>query len=161
MSQIHAELERPIAAPASQVYAYFADYREHHPRLLPSAFSDNRVEQGGIGAGTVVSFKTTVAGRTQSYRVYVTEPVPGRVMVETDPELKLVTTFTVTPDGDHCKVKLETTYEGSSGIAGFFERLLAPRLLRKLYAEELAITDRYARERTGAGQQSPLGQAAS
>ena len=83
MSQIHAELERPIAAPASQVYAYFADYRDHHPRLLPSAFSDNRVEQGGIGAGTVVSFKTTVAGRTQSYRVYVTEPVPGRVMVET------------------------------------------------------------------------------
>jgi hypothetical protein len=109
----------------------------------------------------VVSFKTTVAGRTQSYRVQVTEPVPGRVMVETDTDRDLVTTFTVTPDGEHCKVKLETTYEGASGIAGFFERLLAPRLLRKLYAEELAITDRYARERAGTNTRSPLGQAAS
>jgi hypothetical protein len=31
------------------------------------------------------------------------------------------------------------------GIGGFFERLFAPRVLRRLYAEELERLDRYAR----------------
>lgn len=161
MSQIHAELERPIAAPAERVYGYFADYRGHHPRLLPPAFSDLQVEEGGLGAGTVVRFKFTIGGRTQDFRMRVAEPVPGRVLTEATFDGSAVTTFTITPDGDHCRVKLETDYEGSGGIAGFFERLLAPRMMAKIYAEELAILDRYARERAEVGQHPAIRQAAS
>ena len=40
-------------APAEVVYGYLADMREHHPRFLPPAFEDFKVESGGVGAGTV------------------------------------------------------------------------------------------------------------
>ena len=161
MSQIHAELERPIAAPAEQVFGYFADYRVHHPRLLPPAFSDLQIEEGGVGAGTVVNFKFTLGGQTQSFRMRVAEPVPGRVLTESTFDGSATTIFTITPDGDGCRVKLETTFEGSRGVVGFLQRLIAPRMMARVYAEELAILDRYARERVGTGRQSTVGAAIS
>jgi hypothetical protein len=54
--------ERAIGAPATHVYHCIADFERHHPRFLPSAFSQFRVEEGGVGAGTVHSFKMTAGG---------------------------------------------------------------------------------------------------
>ena len=45
-----------------QVYSYLADMNLHQ-RFLPPAFSDFKIEQGGVGAGTVTSFKVTAGGR--------------------------------------------------------------------------------------------------
>src|SRR5712692_1193193 len=123
MAEMRVIAERPIAAPPDAVYRYIADYREHHPRFLPSAFSDFRVEQGGVGAGTVITFGITAGGRSRSYRMQVAEPQPGRVLTESDMNSSLVTTFTVTPDGDHSRVRFETTWQEAGGIGGFFERL--------------------------------------
>jgi uncharacterized protein YndB with AHSA1/START domain len=150
MAEIRVMAERSIAAPAADVYRYIADYREHHPRFLPPAFSDFEVERGGVGAGTVVRFRVTVGGRSRIGRMQVTEPAPGRVLAESDTDSSLVTSFTVTPDGDHCRVRIATTWQGAGGIGGFFERLFAPRVLRRLYADELARLDRYAREQARA-----------
>ena len=147
MAQLHVAAERPIAAPADRVYQYIADFREHHPRFLPPAFSDFQVEQGGVGAGTVIRFRITAGGRTREYRNQVAEPEPGRVLTESDLNSSLVTTFTVTPEGADSRVRIETTWQGAGGIGGFFERLFAPRVLRRLYADELERLDRYARER--------------
>ncbi len=45
-----------IRAPASQVYAIIADYRNGHPRILPQPyFVSLNVDQGGIGAGTAIT----------------------------------------------------------------------------------------------------------
>jgi hypothetical protein len=41
--------EAVVDAPADRVYLYLADMREHHPRFLPPAFSDFRVESGVSG----------------------------------------------------------------------------------------------------------------
>ena len=142
--------ERPINAPAERVYRYLADYREHHPRILPPAFSDFREEEGGVGAGTVIRLQITAGGRERSYCQRVAEPTPGRVLVEAGDASSEATTFTVTPDGDRCHVRIVTTWEGAGGIGGFFERLLAPRLLGPLYADELARLDRYAQEQGAA-----------
>ena len=150
MAEVRVSAEGPVAAPAARVYGYIADYRAHHPRFLPPAFSDFRVEQGGVGAGTVTTFRITAGGRSRSYRMQVAEPVPGRVLTESDVNSSLVTTFTVTPEGDHSRVRIETTWQGAGGIGGFFERLFAPRVLRKLYADELDRLDRYAVERAKA-----------
>ena len=149
MGEIRVTVERPIGAPAERVYRYLADYREHHHRFLPPAFSDFQVEQGGVGAGTVIHFRLTVGGRTQTYRQRVEEPAPGRVLTEADLEPGAVTTFTVTPDGDRCRVRIETAWR-RAGVRGLVERLFAPRLLRPLYADELARLDRYAREQASA-----------
>jgi len=136
--------ERPINAPAERVYRYLADYREHHPRILPPAFSDFRVEEGGVGAGTIIRFRVRAGGQERSYYQLVAEPTPGRVLIEAGIESSEATTFTVTPDGDRCHVRIVTTWVGAGGSGGFIERFLAPRLLGPLYADELARLDRYA-----------------
>ena len=51
---------------------------------MAAAFSDFKVEQGGVGAGAVHSFRLTAGGRTRAYRMRVDEPEPGRVFTETD-----------------------------------------------------------------------------
>lgn len=70
------------------------------------------------------------------------------MLTESDLGSSLVTTFTVTPDGPPSPVRIETHWQGAGGIGGFFERLFAPRVMRKLYADELDRLDRYAREDT-------------
>jgi hypothetical protein len=142
--KITASAERRIDAPAGRVYAYIRDFREHHPKFLPSQFSNLVVESGGIGAGTVVSFDLTLGGRTRSSRIRVGEPEPGRVLIESDPSRRLLTTFTVdaTPDGASI-VRIDTVWH-ADGLGGIVERLLAPRMLRRLYHTELTLLDRYA-----------------
>lgn len=149
MAESRITAERPIAAPAGRVYRILADYREHHPRILPPAFSDFRVEEGGVGAGTVIRFRLKAGGRTLDYHQRVDEPEPGRVLTESNLDSDSVTTFTVTPEGAGCRVRIETAWH-PSGVGGFFERLFAPRLLRPLYNDELARLDRYAQEQGAA-----------
>src|SRR6266536_3528773 len=120
MAEIRVAAEAPISAPAGQVYSYLADYREHHPRLLPPAFSEFEVEQGGQGAGTLIRFRITAGGRSRRYHMAVSEPGPGQVLRETDLDSTLVTTFTVTPEGSGTRVRIETSWQGARGIRGFF-----------------------------------------
>jgi Polyketide cyclase / dehydrase and lipid transport len=146
MGTIQVSAEAVVGAPAVTVYGYLADMREHHPRFLPPAFSDFEVESGGVGAGTITRFKLTAGGRSREYRMQVAEPVPGRVLTESDTDSSLVTTFTVTPDGDASRVQISTTWNGAGGIGGFFERLFAPRVMRGIYADELERLNAYVRE---------------
>jgi len=146
-----------VGAPADLVYQLIADHREHHPKFLPPNFTNVHVEQGGIGAGTVTTFTVSAGGRARGYRMRVAEPEPGRVMTESDTMSSLVTTWTVAPEGDRTRVRIETRWEGAEGVPGFFERLFAPRALRKIYREELRLLDRYAR--TQATKREPVGSA--
>lgn len=149
MAKVHASAERVVGAPAATVYDYLADMREHHPKFLPDAFSDFRVEEGGVGAGTVTSFTVSAGGRQRPYRMRVDEPEPGRVLTESDLNSSLVTTFTVTPQGDTASlVRIETSWDGAGGVGGFFERLFAPKAMQRVYVEELTRLDAYARERS-------------
>jgi hypothetical protein len=146
MGTIHVSAERMVEAPAQVVYGCIADMREHHPNFLPPAFSDFVVESGGVGAGTVTRFKLNAGGRTREYRMQVAEPEPGRVLTESDAASSLVTTFTVDPEGDRSRVQISSTWEGAGGIGGFFERTFAPRVLSRLYEDELERLNRYAVE---------------
>jgi uncharacterized protein YndB with AHSA1/START domain len=148
MGTINVSADRTIAAPPETLYGYIADMREHHPRFLPPGFSDFRVEAGGVGAGTVTSCTFTAGGRSRNYRMTVAEPEPGRVLTESDADSSLVTTFTVTPRDGGSNVRISSAWQGAGGIGGIFERLFAPRVLRGVYADELARLDAYARERT-------------
>jgi hypothetical protein len=145
MGTMHVRAEALVRAPGDRVYGYLADMRAHHPRFLPPAFSHFEVESGGVGAGTVIRFTMTAGRRTRAYRMVVAEPTPGRVLTESDTDSSLVTTFTVTPEGERSRVEIATTWDGAGGIGGFFERTFAPRVMRRLYADELARLDAYAR----------------
>jgi uncharacterized protein YndB with AHSA1/START domain len=142
MAKVVVSAEGSVDAPADEVYSYLADMRQHQ-RFLPPAFSDFQIEQGGVGAGTVTSFKVTAGGRTRSCRMRVTEPAPG-TLVETDTGSSLVTTFNVTPQGDKSLVSITTSWDGAAGVGGFFERTFAPPAIRGLYLDALNRLNKYA-----------------
>jgi Polyketide cyclase / dehydrase and lipid transport len=139
MSRIHVEAEHVIDAPPERVYAILADYRQGHPSILPESFKDYAVEEGGQGAGTIIHYRLEAGGRNRQYRTRISEPEPGRLMLENDTTSSLVTSFRVTPEsgGRQSRVRIATEWEGSGGIGGFFERTFAPGVLRRLYADEL------------------------
>jgi Polyketide cyclase / dehydrase and lipid transport len=76
----------------------------------------------------------------------VEEPDPGRVLTESDERSSMVTTWVVTPEGPGCRVRVETLWQGAGGVGGLVERLFAPRVLRRLYTDELERLDRYVWE---------------
>jgi hypothetical protein len=130
-----------IPAPPQQVYSIIADYRDGHPRILPKPhFVSSTVEQGGVGAGTVIRFQMRLMGRIQTFRAAITEPEPGRVLVETDTQTGATTTFTVEPrdDGQHAEVTITTVTSVRKGLLGRLEARLTTRLLRPIYVQELA-----------------------
>src|SRR5262245_40674678 len=112
-----------VGAPAERVYELISDFHQHHSRFLPTAFSNLEIEQGGVGVGTIFTFTATAGGRSRNYRMRVDEPVPGRIMTESDTLSSMITTWTVTPEGDQSRVRIETSWDGAQGVAGFFERL--------------------------------------
>jgi phage FluMu protein gp41 len=129
------------------VYGIFADYHTHHPAILPRpAFEDPVIEQGGHGAGTVFRIATHAMGQTTHFRMTVSEPEPGRVLVEEDAEAGVVTTFTVEPEagGTRSRVTITTELRRKPGLAGWIEGLLSPRYLRRLYEKELEQVAAYA-----------------
>ena len=143
MAKVQASAERTVDAPADEVYGYLADMHRH-PHFLPPAFSGFQVVEGGVGAGTVTTFAVTAGGRTRNYRMNVTEPVPGRTLVETDANSSLVTTFNVEPQGGKSLVRIHTSWDGAGGIGGFFEKTFAPGAMRRLYLDELNRLNTYA-----------------
>lgn len=145
--RINVSAERRIEAPAATVYEVIRDYRALHPRILPPQFSGLRVLEGtGVGAGTIIEFTLTLGGNASTARARVDEPEPGRVLTETDLGRDLRTTFTVDPTPDGATLaRFDTTWT-TPGMRGLVERMVAPRMLRSVYAEELANLDRVARE---------------
>jgi hypothetical protein len=134
------------------VYAIIADYRNGHQRILPREyFTSLDVERGGVGAGTVIRFEMKMLGKTRTYRASITEPSPGRVLVETNDDASgggAVSTFTVDPedDGRASRVTIDTEIRSLRSPLGLIERLIATRLLRRIYTRELALLAQVARE---------------
>ena len=147
MAKVQASAERTIDAPADAVYGYLADMHQH-PHFLPPAFSDFQVVEGGVGAGTVTTFAVTAGGRTRNYRMNVTEPAPGRTLVESDANSSLVTTFNVEPQGGKSLVRIHTSWDGAGGIGGFFEKTFAPGAMKRLYADELDRLNTYVQQQS-------------
>ncbi len=136
-----------VQAPAEKVYAILADYRQHHPHILPGAyFTDLTVEEGGLGAGTIFQAEMNVFGSRRTFRMCVAEPEPGRVLTETDLETDLLTTFTVTPvEANHCRVTIATEWQQPPGFGGWLQGLTMPAFMRRIYQAELHQLDEYAR----------------
>ena len=144
MGQISAKAVDILDARPEDVYATIADYHKGHPSILPRKnLYDLRVEQGGYGAGTIIRFKARMLGVEQSFHHRVSEPEPGRVLVEQDiePGQNVTTTFTVTSldDGKKAQVEICTTLNASPGLRGLVERLLVPLTNPPIYRKELKL----------------------
>jgi hypothetical protein len=136
----HITASRRIAAPPATIYGVIADYHDGHRRIVsPKAFRWLAVEKGGIGTGTEIRFAMRVFGSERIARALVTEPEPGRVLVESYPESGDITTFRVDPESTHAgaTVTIATALNVRGGPVGRVQGFLAERFLRPLYIEEL------------------------
>jgi len=128
-----------IEVPSAKVYSIIADYHNGHPHILPKPyFVSLTVEQGGIGAGTVISFQMKMMGELQIFHATISEPEPGRLLTETT-DKGAITTFRVEPreDGQHAFVTISTETDIPDGLPGKFQGWLTTRLLRPIYIQEL------------------------
>src|SRR3984893_13065601 len=152
MGQIKVKAAPVLDARPEDVYATIADYHHGHPNILPKeSLYDLQVEQGGYGAGTMIRFKMKAFGVEQSFYQRVSEPEPGRVLVEQDIDSvqNVMTTFTVDPVEDEQKshVEIATTMNTSPGFKGFVERIIIPIINRQLYRKELRLLEAVAQKR--------------
>lgn len=145
VSAARVEVSRVVEAPPALVYRVIADYVDHHPRILPKPeFESLVVEKGGRGAGTLVRVAMKVMGARSESVLEVSEPEPGRVLLERDVAGTLETRFTVAPEGAGARVTLATEWAPRPGLRARIERWVQPRVARKLYERELALLAEYA-----------------
>jgi hypothetical protein len=136
-----------IPARRERVYSLLANYNDGHQRILPKQFTGLTVEEGGVGAGTIIRVQMNFLGKKQTYRAAICEPEPGRILVETNLEANSwVTTFTVDPGTAPAdsNVTISTELPVRAGILGKAERLLSTLLLRPIYLKELENLARVA-----------------
>jgi uncharacterized protein YndB with AHSA1/START domain len=149
MPQIKIAESAIVDASAEKVYAILADYHREHRHILPKGyFTKLEVQEGGYGDGTLFRVYMRVLGGEYVYDMRVTEPEPGRVLAETDINSGQRTTFTLTPNvnQNQTKVTITTTWPQKAGLAGLLDRLFTPLIMRRIYREELAILQQYAKQ---------------
>jgi Polyketide cyclase / dehydrase and lipid transport len=152
MGQIKVKATEVLDARPEDVYSTIADYRKEHPRILPKEnLYDLQVEEGGYGAGTIIRFKSRILRVEQSFYQRVSEPEPGRVIVEQDIDTKqnFATTFTVIPveEGKKSQVEISTTMNASPGFRGFAERVVLSIFNPRIYRKEMKLLEAVAQER--------------
>lgn len=140
---LRAESSAIVGAAAADAYRTIADYRNGHPRIIPPRyFRDLQVEEGGYGHGTVIRYDLLAFGTTRHARARVTEPEPGRILVETDLDIGAVTTFVVEPVGAaQSRVTIATDLPTHAGPLGWIERAMVRPLLIRAFVAELAQLD--------------------
>lgn len=153
MGQIKVKADAVLNARPEDIYATIADYRIAHPSILPKeSLYDLEVEEGGYGAGTIMRFKSRILGVEQSFHHRVSEPEPGKVLVEQDVDSvqNVTTTFTVNPvvQGQKSHVEISTTMNTSPGVKGLVERIIVSIFNPPIYRKELKLLESVAQKRS-------------
>ncbi len=150
MSMIHSEASAVIDARPEELYAVVSDYHVGHPAILPKPyFTELTVEKGGQGEGTIIRTRLKAFGREFSFHQVVTEPEPGRLLVETDMDTGQFSSFTFEPlnGGKQTRVTIIAENPASPGFTGFLERLTQPAFNRRLFQQELRNLADYVRSK--------------
>ncbi len=144
MARACFSMSQVIPASPGQVFHLLDDYEHGHWRVLPPAFSNYHVLEGGFGEGTRIAFSLTTSGRTRSTEAVVTVPEAGRVIVETYPREQMVTTFTVDAEGDAARLTIATSIPTHTPFTARIEERVLRHLLEPVYTEEFALISRWA-----------------
>jgi hypothetical protein len=154
MTQVRVIESAVIDAPPAAVYAVLRDYHVGHPAILPPQFTGITVETGGYGAGTIGRADMKLFGQKASFRFEVSEPDPGRIMVEANLDGSFVTAFCVEPEngGSQSLVTFDSEFQFPNSPAGWIRRWLLIPMMHRMYREELGILNHYLRAQQAAPQ---------
>lgn len=152
MSKVQVQASLVINAPAQTLYNIMADYRVGHAAVLPPVFKELTVEKGGVGAGTVIRVRTEMMGQSFNYHMVVTEPQPGRLLVETDINTGLSSSFRFEPlnGGAQTRMTIASEFVPSPGLKGVLERLMTPVMMRRIFTQEMHNVAAYVRQQPAA-----------
>jgi hypothetical protein len=140
MNTIKIEYSAVLQARPETIWQVITDYQNAHRAILPKPyFKDMVVEQGGIGAGTIIHTTMTVWGQHYSFHQLVSEPEPGRVLVETDMATGQYSSFTLDAlnGGQQTRVTITSVFPREAGIQGWLQSLMQPAITRHIYKKEL------------------------
>jgi hypothetical protein len=147
MATVTARATKAVDAPPERALEFLRDYKVARPSILTGNYTAYRVEQGGVGSGTVIAYHFEASGRGRDYRLQVAESAGS--LRERDEFSTFVSVWSVVPDGAGSTdgagsiVTLEASWQGAGGIGGIFERIFAPLGLRRIFGE---ILDKLAAE---------------
>ena len=151
MTTAHAEYTMLIQASPATVYSILTDYHKAHPAILPKQyFKEILVKKGGQGAGTEFHLTMEIFGAKRNYDMTVSEPEPGRMLVEMDPVSGTTTYFVVDPTANpqECRMTIKSDATLSKGLAGWFEKLMYVPISKHIYKQELQILNEYVQKVT-------------
>jgi len=137
MGQVTATTELVVPATPEQALAAIGDYATVRPAILPEQYTDYAVQEGGVGDGTVATWRLHATEKRVRHVVADVTTGPDSV-TETDRNSSMVTLFRVVPTGSCSTVTVTTTWQGAGGIGGFFERTFAPKGLNRIHGELLS-----------------------
>lgn len=138
MSGITVRIEHDVTAAPADAFAALADYGGVRRQILPAEITDFTVLSGGAGAGTRFTYDLhATKKRIRHVDAAVSEPEPGRQLLETDGNSTLTVLWEVSPAGSGSKVSATVGWQGAGGIGGFFERTFAPLGIKRIYTAEL------------------------
>ena len=154
MGSVRVAESAVIDARPETIYSILADYRHEHPRILPQQyFKELEIIRGGQGAGTVFRSRVRTYGTDVTNHMEVSEPEPGHMLVETDSEAGVITTFTVSPmdGGRRATLEIATEFTLSDGLRGAVERLMYPVVAGRMYRAELRQLATYVASKQSEG----------
>jgi hypothetical protein len=141
MSYIRVDVSKDIPARAEAIYAILCDYRVGHQAILPRPeFVSLDIEKGGGGAGTEYTLTMRLYGQTYTYQHRIEEPRPGFELVEIDRQTgERASWFTLEPQAGSTatRVTISSQLPVAAGFTGIIQRLMQPRIMRKLFEREL------------------------
>ncbi len=146
---IYAQEFAVINARPKDVHAVIADYHVGHKAILPQPwFEEMVVEEGGQGEGTIVRLRVNVWRQVRHYRQIVSEPEPGRILVEKDMHSDQLTRFIFEPlnEGEQTRITIASQFPIEPGIMGLMQRLTQAPIARRMYRRELNNLAKYLKQ---------------
>ena len=139
MGDIVVAVEQAYNASTEAVFGALADYAAIRPTILAPEITDYQVLEGGAGAGTRISYHLhATKKRVRQVDATVAEPVAGKQLLEADRNSSLEVLWDVAPIAEgRSQVTVRVSWQGATGIGGFFERRFAPAGIRRIYSSEL------------------------
>ena len=157
VKQSELSISRIIDAPASKILEILRDYKNQHYKILPTFnYKSYVVEEGGFGAGTVLSYQMRVRGvgylfmsKWKKFISTVSEVEGMGFLQETMTKPKANKVFWVKTylieslsEEQTSRVTILTKIATDNGLWGSLQRLNAELLYTPIFKEELEVLDK-------------------